>query len=111
MILNHRNPDGSIVVVEIGYRVEIGNWVKIGNEVKIGDGVKLHRSPLEYHGLFIANEYSQGFVRIGCEIHSIEEWRKTLSDILDKYSQKKREKLVLLFLTTVEKLQEISPLC
>lgn len=96
--MEHKNPDGAVV------NVKIGNYVEIGNDVI------LNRSPLTYHGKYVANEYSMGKIRIGCEIHSIKEWRDNQEDILLDNNETENQELLKWFIDSVERLQKISPL-
>jgi len=62
-------------------------------------------------GIFIANEYSQGFVKIGCEIHSIEEWDSSIEKILTPHNTpKERIALYLLFIQAVKEKQKHFPI-
>lgn len=65
--------------VTLGYVVEINSWVEIGNGVTIVD--KIHLPSVNIRG-FVAHPYAPGVIRVGCEIHTIEDWRVKLTSIM-----------------------------
>jgi UDP-3-O-[3-hydroxymyristoyl] glucosamine N-acyltransferase len=68
--------------VTLGDEVKIGAWVKIGDLVKIGDGINI---PSTRIAGYIANPYAPGVICIGCEIHTVEEWRYNGAEIRKKH--------------------------
>ena len=97
---------------KIGNHVEIGNHVKIGDDVEIGDYVKINniRSILTFNSKYVCNEYQQGSIRIGCEIHPIQEFKNSLHDLCMKHDEIELENIFRFYIETIEKYQEQFPL-
>ena len=111
-------------VLDNGDWVKLGKWVKLGDRVKLGDGVKLGngvelgdnlslfntRPIMCIYGKYIGNEYCQGSVRIGCEVHTIIEFKKQLHELCIKHCELEMESAFRVFLETVEKYQKKFPI-
>jgi len=67
---------------KIGDGVKIGDWAEIGNGVEIrdgaeiGDGAVINHSPIVLYGKYVANDYGNDYIRVGCEVHKSSKWTK-----------------------------------
>ena len=76
------NDSGWHVEPETNRWIGLGNGVRLGNDVTLGNGVRL---PSVNIAGYIANPYAPGSIRIGCEIHTVKEWRRTAKAIAAKH--------------------------
>jgi predicted acyltransferase (DUF342 family) len=98
--------------VQIGNNVHIDDLVQIGNGVHIGADVHLdyNRPLMCIYGSYVGNEYAQGVVRIGCELHPIEEFLSNLTAICRKHGEEKLEPTFRAFIESVRDYQAKFPL-
>ena len=76
------NDGGWHVDPETNRWIMLGNGVRLGNDVTLGNGVRL---PSVNIAGYIANPYAPGSIRIGCEIHTVKEWRRTAKAIAARH--------------------------
>ena len=92
--------------VRLGDGVKLGDWVTIGCLAYIGDGatisdysiistrveiardVKLNRCVIPVIDIYgyNSNPYAPGTLRIGCEVHTVDDWLANLPEIMAQHS-------------------------
>ncbi len=99
----YQNPDTSLWLklgnrvrlgdgVSLGDCVRVGDGVSLGNDVRMGDGVSLGNDVSiisishKYIGTLVINKDSVN-IRIGCEVHPIEQWENHGAQLADKHCE------------------------
>ena len=106
-----------------GCRIEedcrIGMGCRIGASCQIGAGCQIergciitsNRGLIYYKGVIVGNEYTQDYVRLGCEIHSMLEWERDFDKIADSHNTPTERRIIYKeFIRFVKRVQAISPL-
>jgi carbonic anhydrase/acetyltransferase-like protein (isoleucine patch superfamily) len=64
----------------VGARAEVGEGARVGEGAEVG-------SILVVYGKYTANDFGNGFVRIGCQVHTPDKWREKIDVIVRQHNE------------------------